>query len=600
MSNFISNKLELVKKLVDGSKFEEGLQIIKDIEQRDDLFPGEMLKTLNYKSWACLGVGQYERSFEIAEELYQKSQELNLPQFSLDALLRKEMVLLFGDHDEVARILEQRESLFNSIPREVSIEYKEREASLWLMKGVVNNWRGNNDVALKYHAESIKLSKETNSNYLLCLNYMSMTYVYDEIGEITLAIEYGEKSLSLIPERENFSVLSRKATIYNKMGMSYYSKGDLERALECNIQSLEFSKKTQGRVGIGVIYMSVIAILLAKNDLEKARSYLHQFKEYNANYGSTEYYSEFRERFLLLLYQCAKALILKKSDRMRDRVEAENILKKIVKEEDPNADPYLFEIVLTNLCGLYFEEFRFSHNMEILDEIQPLIIQLQNLPQTPGSFSSLANLKLLQAKLALLQVSMVEARKLLTEAQKIANEHGLRLLAKEISREHDHLLEELKLWESFKKTQASVEERLKLASIDSVMERLQGRSAIEVPEVSIEEPILLLIMDKSGVSYFNYSFISDWDFDDLFSSFMSAFNDFSGEIFSRSIDRIKIGENIILKSYPAQQKLIRFSDIIKASSEIWDALTKARNTGEMLQLNDPPSLGSYVNEIFIG
>jgi hypothetical protein len=187
-------------------------------------------------------------------------------------------------------------------------------------------------------------------------------------------------------------------------------------------------------------------------------------------------------------------------------------------------------------------------------------------------------------------------------------------LAGAISREHDRLLEELKLWESIKKEQASVVERLKLASVDGVMERLQGRGSIEVPEISVEEPILLIIMDKGGISYFNHSFIGDWDFDDLFSSFMSAFNDFSGEMFSRSIDRIKSGEYTILinpiepflacyiikgQSYPAQQKLTRFSATIKANSEIWNALTKARNTGEILQLDDPPSLGTTVSEIFL-
>jgi hypothetical protein len=208
---------------------------------------------------------------------------------------------------------------------------------------------------------------------------------------------------------------------------------------------------------------------------------------------------------------------------------------------------------------------------------------------------------------------MVEARKFLTEAQKIADEHDLLLLAGEISREHDHLLEELKLWESIKKEQASVAERLKLASLDPVMERLQGRRTIEVPEVSIEEPILLLIMDKSGVAYFNYSFIGEWDFDDLFSSFMSAFNTFSSEIFSNSIDRIKIADHTILinpmepflacyvikgQSYPAQQKLTRFSETIKSTEEIWEALNKAAKTSEMLELDNPPSLGSTVNEIF--
>ncbi|MBY8991578.1 MAG: hypothetical protein KGD58_12545 [Candidatus Lokiarchaeota archaeon] len=109
------------------------------------------------------------------------------------------------------------------------------------------------------------------------------------------------------------------------------------------------------------------------------------------------------------------------------------------------------------------------------------------------------------------------------------------------------------------------------------------------------------------------SFSEKWDFDDLFSSFMSAFNTFSGEIFSKSIDRIKIDENVILmkpiktfllcyvikgQSYPAQQKLTQFSDAIKSDPEIWKALEKSVLTNEVLEVNKPSSLGFIINEIF--
>ncbi|MHA1509070.1 MAG: hypothetical protein ACTSO6_10255 [Promethearchaeota archaeon] len=92
-------------------------------------------------------------------------------------------------------------------------------------------------------------------------------------------------------------------------------------------------------------------------------------------------------------------------------------------------------------------------------------------------------------------------------------------------------------------------------------------------------------------------------------------NTFSSEIFSISIDRIKIGENTILinpiepflacyiikgQSNPAQQNLSRFSDTVKATSEIWDIHNKAGKTSEMLEMDNPTSLGSTVNEIFIG
>jgi uncharacterized protein (DUF2461 family) len=120
-------------------------------------------------------------------------------------------------------------------------------------------------------------------------------------------------------------------------------------------------------------------------------------------------------------------------------------------------------------------------------------------------------------------------------------------------------------------------------------------------------------MDNSGATYFNHAFVTDWDYSDLFSSFMSAFNTFIDEIFSKSIDRIKVGENTILinplesflacyvikgQSYPALQKLTRFTEAIKENPEIWQALNKSVKTSEMLELNKLPTLKTVIDEIF--
>lgn len=120
-------------------------------------------------------------------------------------------------------------------------------------------------------------------------------------------------------------------------------------------------------------------------------------------------------------------------------------------------------------------------------------------------------------------------------------------------------------------------------------------------------------MDNSGATYFNHTFAAIWDHSDLFSSFMSAFNSFSDEIFSKSIDRIRIGENTILinpveqflacyvikgQSYPALQKLTRFTKAIRENPEIWKALNKSVKTSEMLELDKHPTLKSVIDEIF--
>jgi len=603
MPDSASEKLALVKEISIEGTIEDALQLVKDIEQMENLTPEEMLKTLYYKGVIYLVLGQFQIVVKIADELYQKSLEMKMSLFSLDALHIKEWIYIGrGDFEDLHEIIEQHENLFNSIPREDSSEFQEREAALLIMKGRKDLTKGNLNLALDYFNKSYYLATRANIQFPGTNDCLSnMAIIYRAKGELKLALECDKKALSLTPDGEFH--LGRKANIYRNIGNTYEEKGDLNKALEYQTHALEtYNKTTAGGYGKAFSYGSVISILLAQKNINQARNYLEQFKRFNEKYEN---------KVAKATYQLARALILKSSSRMRDRTEAENILKNIV-EKDRELSITLSASV--NLCDLYFEEFRLSNQMDVLDDIHPLISRLQRITRDSNSYSYLAHIKLLQAKLALLQINMVGARKLLTEAQQIADEHDLQLLASDISREHDRLLEELKLWESFKKTQASVSERLKLASIDGVMERLQGKRAIEVPEVSVEEPILLLIMDNSGVSYFNHSFIGDWDFDDLFSSFMSAFNTFSGEIFSRSIDRIKIGENTILinpvepflacyvikgQSYPAQQKLTRFSDAIKASPEIWEALNRAVKTSEMLDLDNPSSLGSTVNEIFV-
>ena len=248
-----------------------------------------------------------------------------------------------------------------------------------------------------------------------------------------------------------------------------------------------------------------------------------------------------------------------------------------------------------------------------MDEINPYISRLLKIAEKQNSYSILAETKLLQGRLALIMLNLNDARQFLTTAQKIADDHGLSLLAQKISQEHDNLLEELETWQSFKKTKASISKRMKLAAVDGVMERMLGKRALEPPNIVEEKPIMLIIMDNSGNTFFTHTFDKNWDYDDLFGSFMSAFNTFSSEIFSKSIDRIKIDENVILinpidpflvcyvikgQSYSALKKLNNFSDVIRNKPEIWDSLQKSIMTSEMLDLNNPPSLGAAVNEIF--
>jgi len=202
MSNSVSEKLALVKNLINEFKLEDALQLVKDIEQKNNLTSEEMLRNQAFKVRIHYYLGQYERALNFIEELYQKSQEMKLPLFSLDALFIKEWILRFQVRFENwHEIFKQHEELFNSIPRDESLEYQEREACLWMMKAHRGDINGNLDLALKYSGRSLSWFERVDplSPYVIT-NLIMMASIYQQKGELNLALEYNEKALSLIPE----------------------------------------------------------------------------------------------------------------------------------------------------------------------------------------------------------------------------------------------------------------------------------------------------------------------------------------------------------------------------------------------------------------
>ena len=108
-----------------------------------------------------------------------------------------------------------------------------------------------------------------------------------------------------------------------------------------------------------------VQVLVAQNDIMQARTYLEEFKHsIEKNKTPLGFHS----------YQLAHALILKSSSRMRDHVEAESILKKVI---DKDLSVFMTNIALISLCYWYFEEFQISNQLEILEDIHPLIDHLQ-------------------------------------------------------------------------------------------------------------------------------------------------------------------------------------------------------------------------------
>ncbi len=464
--------------------------------------------------------------------------------------------------------------------------------------GNVYNYKGKLDLAIDFNKQSLSIQEILPITRVTALYQLGVTYYWK--GELHQSIKYCKKSLELAESQKITHLITLNL---NQLGVAYQYLGENETAIAFLDRGLELAEKIEFTLIIGMSLITLILLYVSIGSLPQAQGYLKRLQIISEQKKTSQY--------LKHTYMASKALILKLSGRSRDRAEAESLLKGVI--EDNISNPVIYLAALMTYLTFLLEELRLSNSLEVLDELNPLLTRFQNITEKTHSYMFLATSKIFEAKLALIQLEFDKAKRLLTEAQHVAELRGFLLIAQMISTEHDLLLRQQNMWDEIKKTEAPIAERIELASFDAFTDQMRGIRAVDPPELVNEEPILLLIMDDSGIPYFNHSFESDWDTEGIFSSFMSAFNTWSSELFSKSIDRIRIGENTILinpvepflacyvikgQSYPALQKLTRFTETIRQNSEIWEALNKSVKTSEMLELDKPPALKTVINEIF--
>ncbi|MFW9970405.1 MAG: tetratricopeptide repeat protein [Candidatus Odinarchaeota archaeon] len=677
--NSSDNELLHIEHLIYECKFEEALNRIINLEKKKDICLQGQLEASILKGKVYLYSEKYNKAAEAGELAYNLSQKLKNTTGIIDALLIKAYIIFSGKLEKAYNFITEAENQINSLPNESSLDICEQKANLILIKSIIFrtnndlnkalelalNWlnlkentgkkldisriywhlgeiylyKSDPDTALEFAMKSLAIQKELNNpvgiatslnliglayyckgNFNFALKYCKKSLftqkvsirtkidalhnigaIYKEIGEINRTLRYYRRAIALAEEEdytENY--------ILNVLGIGtiYRMKGEYNKALEYFNLSLELSNKIKSLYGMSASLFYLTLINIDFNIIDQAQKYLNQLEEQMLQTGSIIFKQA---------YKIAKALILKKSGRLRNHTKAEMLLKQIT--EKKMSSPLLYLLSFVNLCELFLYESALTNSMEALDELNPLITQLSKIAENQNAYLWLAEIKLLQAKVAMIQMKIKDAEQLLTHAQQIAEIHGLNLLAMKISSEHDYLLDHLKTWDDLEKKNASLAERIKLASFKGVIDHMQGKRVLEVPNLIHEIPVLLLIIGEGGIPLLSIAFTEELSFEDgLISGFLSAFDSFSGALFSKRLDRAKFGDYTILitpvsqfsvcylfkgQTFLAKKKLIQFVEYIKKSDNIWDILNKYHKINLVIDLKDHPSFEFIINEIFI-
>jgi tetratricopeptide (TPR) repeat protein len=569
--------------------------------------------------------------------------------FKRDLLLVKSWILYFQSKAEAFELAERclRLTEEEHLGNELDL------ANIYLLLGGVNR-RQNPTRSLDFTMKSLELNKEFNHTVAIADNYSMLAKIFQHMGHYNLAKQYSKQALSIKHISEASRYLALDALFGINFYMSKYNRA-IKYLQECialtekfhfveplinSLNHLGRCYRVIGKYDLGVESLKRALVLSEKQVTDVSQpdvrmvdhivASLHILTEIYIEIGSREnanrYFSrlsEFRDQVedtefssITFSYLNSKAYIMKTSNRIRDRMEAQRLYKKLIDLDLKNKFwPLDILPCLSNFCDLLLEELSMSNDPEILDEIIPLIARGLERVEKMHSYHWLAEIKLLQAKLALIQMNIEEAKKLMVESQRIAELYGLTILASRISSEHDKLLEQIELWDKIDKDEAPLGDRVKLASTKDVLERLQGRRALESPEPVDEQSLLLLILAEGGVLIFSYPFSEEWKFDDeLFGGFLTAFSSISDEIFAVGLDRAKFGDQTVLveqvanfsicylfkgQTYIAQKKLAKFVEEAQHNSSLWQNLEQHYKTSQILELKDNPALETLITEIFV-
>jgi hypothetical protein len=559
MSDSDLNEIIYIKKLTEKGQLKDALKKVSELEKRNDISDHDILRFKLLKGRILCRTHQLPEAINYTQQILQESQiQGDLISYFDALLILAYAYILKGNLSQGETILIQAEELFEKLEVASEIYLREKESYMVRIRANLVALRGDTHLSLKLNEKALELAKDSEDKDLKVTCLVNLSEGYQILGEYDKAI--------------------------------YYAK----RALEVPYPIL-----LMWRLGI------LIESLLCKNDIVNAKFYFQKMSDLR---DKDIFEADNRD------YHYYKALILKTSLRAKDRVKAEEIFKDII-EEGENVDfPIMFRS-LYNICGLFLIELRITNDIDIINEIKPYIAKLLKYSESQQSYLILAETYLLQAKLSLLTFNIKEAKQFLIQAQQIAERYGLKLLAIKISNEHDELLKQLAIWENLEKSEATLNERLKLARINEQMEDMLRKRVVEPVKIQDEESVVILIISKGGNPIFSQSFTEGWSFKDhLFGGFLSAVNSFSDEMFSQGLDRAIFGEYTLImnaispfiicylfkgQSFLAQQRMKHFIDTIQNDKKIWETIKKYYQANRLIQVKDIPSLDLLVNEVFI-
>ncbi|MHA2202944.1 MAG: tetratricopeptide repeat protein, partial [Candidatus Hodarchaeales archaeon] len=226
----IGKELGLVTEFIYKGQYEKALLKVARLENIAGLAAVDRLQCQLLKSEVLTLIGNYDQAIVIANHSFKESEELGKPLQKVDSIIRNVFPLIVSrKYGEASALIEMGEVMLEEITQVGSPEIEKRKAELYQFKSRILKEGGELIGALEFGQKSLSILKELNLKLEIALSLQAIGSVYRESGELDQALEYFQKSKTIGEELGHHLLLSLS---YYFIGGTYLSRGDLDQASE--------------------------------------------------------------------------------------------------------------------------------------------------------------------------------------------------------------------------------------------------------------------------------------------------------------------------------------------------------------------------------
>ncbi|MHA2093821.1 MAG: tetratricopeptide repeat protein [Candidatus Hodarchaeales archaeon] len=466
--------------------------------------------------------------------------------------------------------------------------------------GNLYTWLGELDRGLRFLQRSMLSSERLGNMENLSLALNNIGWNHHTRGELELALESLNRSLTLSREKQFPWIL---IWTLSNIGLVHQAKGDFDTACGYYTQSINVSDEINDYLACSWSLYHVIKLTLDTNSLTNTVSYIERLKNSSQHYQLT---------LMSQMNRVSEALMLKKSNRLKDKAKAQELLENVASEQVRALEVTVDAII--NLCNILLFEYKISADTTVLKELEELSDRFLIIAEEQNSHSLLSEGYLLKSEIALLLDDIPLAKRLIDQAQTIAEDKGLHKLAIAISREYDTIVDQINTFD-LKTGNLEPKSELEIEKVESLLDRMTTQNITAAVSKAIpEKPEMLLIITEGGMTLFTHHFHpEDRIKSQLVGGFLSAIDSFSNEIFSSSIERVNLGEFRLIfhshlfltfayvfkgESYSAIKKMKSLISSLESVDDIWNSFKENVKTGKLLSGKQESVIKGFLKKIF--